>query len=486
MTIFACFMILMFLMIGGIGVDLMRNEMERVKMQNTADRAVLAAADMEQTINAREIVIDYFAKSGLAHLIKPEDVVVDPGLNFRRVSVNSLAIMPTTFMKMVGITELPLRSFSEAEERVPNIEISLVLDISGSMEGRKMNTLRPAAAAFIDTVMAGGSGPKTSVTLVPYAGQTNPGPFMFNRLNGVRYAVQALDEDDGGIPEAQSHGYLPAGAVGGAGSQSGVRYVFPNVSSCIDVGVDGFGDTSLPEGSRYNQTPHFMNWRLKGRPAPSVEELEAPDFVPDSRWIMDWGWCPHDRSSIKYLSNDREGLKKLINNMKMHDGTGTHYAMKWAVAMLDDTSQADVTALISAGQASAEFEGRPAAFDDEQTTKYIVLMTDGAITEQFRPRVAMDDANPEHHLDGRRDDRIQPTNAGTNIRSFEQQCELAKSKAPRPIIIYTIAFSANGSARSQMRGCASSPAHFFRANEASIASTFQAIARQINQLRLTQ
>ena len=37
MTIFACFMILIMLMVGGIGVDLMRNEMERTRLQAAED-----------------------------------------------------------------------------------------------------------------------------------------------------------------------------------------------------------------------------------------------------------------------------------------------------------------------------------------------------------------------------------------------------------------------------------------------------------------
>ena len=37
-----------------------------------------------------------------------------------------------------------------------------------------------------------------------------------------------------------------------------------------------------------------------------------------------------------------------------------------------------------------------------------------------------------------------------------------------------------------MRDCASSPSHFFRVEGVEIEDAFEAIARQINQLRLTQ
>ena len=48
MIIFTLFLILMMLMVGGMAVDLMRFETNRSRLQATLDRAVLAAADLDQ------------------------------------------------------------------------------------------------------------------------------------------------------------------------------------------------------------------------------------------------------------------------------------------------------------------------------------------------------------------------------------------------------------------------------------------------------
>ena len=113
-------------------------------------------------------------------------------------------------------------------------------------------------------------------------------------------------------------------------------------------------------------------------------------------------------------------------------------------------------------------------------------MTDGQITEQFRPIDALDDENPTVELNnGRRPEREQLTPANTNVQSFFAQCDLAKNQQPRPVIVFTIAFEAPSLAEQQMRDCASSPSHFFVADGGSISDVFQNIARQINQLRLT-
>ena len=466
-TIFACLMIFCMLMVGGIGVDMMRHEMERTAMQSVSDRAVLAAADLDQDLEPEAVVRDYFAKSGMQDYV--QGVTVDSGLSFKTVTVDARTRVNTMFMDYLGVQHLNVGALSTAQERASNVEISLVLDISGSMRfSNRMNELRPAASDFIQTVLSSETGQFTSINLVPYAGQTNPGPFMFNRLNGQRYPTIPLDESAGGIPEAQSHGNLPAGEEGGVGSDPNTRYVYPNVSSCLDVNPTGFSDTQLPAGALYPQTPHFMNWNIAWN-------------------VMEWGWCPQDDQSIQYMSNDVNHLTNFINTMRMNDGTGTHYAMKWAVAMLDPSSRDDVTALANAGLASPDFIGRPADYNDPETAKYIVLMTDGQITQQVRPSDTMDLENPTRELGrGRGGDRRNITSASTNVASFFEQCNLAKSRQPQPIIVFTIAFDAPGTPERQMRECASSEAHFYTADTNNIGDVFDSIARQISKLRLTQ
>ena len=50
MVIFAVFMLILMLLVTGMAVDFMRIESTRTRMQGTLDRAVLAAADLGQTL----------------------------------------------------------------------------------------------------------------------------------------------------------------------------------------------------------------------------------------------------------------------------------------------------------------------------------------------------------------------------------------------------------------------------------------------------
>ena len=103
-TIFAGAVIVMILLVAGIAYDLQRHEMERVRIQSTADMAVLAAADLDQTLDPQAVVQDYFDKAGIPN--GTNAITVEEGLNFRTVSVNADGTIPTNFMTMLGIDTL--------------------------------------------------------------------------------------------------------------------------------------------------------------------------------------------------------------------------------------------------------------------------------------------------------------------------------------------------------------------------------------------
>ena len=61
MTVWVLFVILMMVTVGGIQLDFMRHELERSRLQAVSDRAVLAAADLDQTqelVNARSLGLE--------------------------------------------------------------------------------------------------------------------------------------------------------------------------------------------------------------------------------------------------------------------------------------------------------------------------------------------------------------------------------------------------------------------------------------------
>jgi Flp pilus assembly protein TadG len=432
----------------GVGITTQWAELHRVSMQSTLDSAVLHATDLDQMRPPKEVVIDYFTRAGLAEALNG-DPIVEQGMNTRTVGASASVESPTVFLPVketwtVGVA-------SEANETIENIEISMVLDISGSMRfDDRITPLREAAKNFVDLVLAGDKANETTITIVPYAGATNPGPILFNALGGTR------DHTD---------------------------------SSCLFLEDDDFTHTGLPKYST-SQIPHFHKWDI------------AWDY-------MDWGWCPSDTMSIVPLSNDADALKSFIDGMRLHDGTGTMFGMKYGLAFLDPTSRPTFDLLEAADLITGPGVNRPSDWNDTSTEKFIVLMTDGKITDQFQPKHTEfrdPDEDDEDNESGDRDDvdgidhaklnaEEETDEQGSiggakkvkgrsqNLTNFYNVCNLAKQKG---VIVYTIAFEAPAAAAEEMRRCASYSTHFYEVDQLQVGAAFSSIARQISKLRLTQ
>ena len=63
----------------------------------------------------------------------------------RRVSANYDLAVDTFFMPLIGIDTLGTTNAGTAEQKVQNVEISLVVDISGSMNGTRLADLKTSA-----------------------------------------------------------------------------------------------------------------------------------------------------------------------------------------------------------------------------------------------------------------------------------------------------------------------------------------------------
>ena len=329
-TVFSLFLILIFAMVMGMGIDITIAQYEQARLQATADRAALAAADIDQTLTPQEVVESYFDVAGLSEHLDEVHLPSGNTSHARAVRVTTSRELPTAFMHLLDVDILNVAGASVARDAYSSVEVSLVLDISGSMRFKaggvpRIDLLKPAAVNFVERVLEEDNTDKVTISLVPYAGQVNPGARMFELLGGAR---------------------------------------MHSASSCLEITSTDFASLELPSGST-EQVPHFMNWTI------------AWDF-------MDWGWCPLDGTAILPLSNDPAVLKTAIEGMRLHDGTGTAYAVKWGLALLDPSSRDTITTLRDEGLASSVSEGRPADYDAD-VRKILVLMTDGKITEQQRP-----------------------------------------------------------------------------------------------------
>lgn len=515
LLIFSLFILVAMLMIAGMAVDLMNTETQRARLQGTLDRAVLAGASRDQSLDNEAVVRDYFKKAGLDAYLSSVDVTKDP--TGTTVEASAYMEVKTYFMNLLGITTLSAPASGTAEERLSDVEISLILDISGSMASRssssgntKLYDLQQAANEFVELMQCNadpGTGACTveansvSISLVPYAEQVLVGESLIRQFNVTN-----------------EHTY----------------------SSCADFSLADYANTAIslsePLQRAGNQDAWTSSWYT------NAYDQNRTCRTDSYRTIV-----PYENSYTE--------LRKRINALRAGGYTSIDLAMKWGTALLDPAFRPVVTALSSGPSALIDpaFAGRPFDYSRPSTQKVIVLMTDGENTQQSALKDGYREG-PSPFWKNPADGRISVYNASTgryyyphngtwndepydgsgcyyswwygwvcsgatgtpvqmsypelwqefNVNYFKRFswlgnpvdvygysdkntrldaiCTAAKAKG---IEVFTIGFETSSASSAIMEKCASSPAHNFDVDGLNIDNAFASIARQIQQLRLT-
>lgn len=524
MTILALFLFLAMVGAAGIGVDLMRYEQKRAALQYTLDRAVLAAADLDQTVPPETVVRSYLEKAGLLEYLS--SVVVDEGLGFRKVSATATAVLPTHFMKLSGYDSLTIPAASTAEESIGNVEISLVLDVSGSMNSSsRLTYLKTAAKEFVGHMLSATEDGAVSISVIPYASQVNAGPDLFQFYN-----------------VSTEHDY----------------------SHCVNFIDDEFSQPGLSRTTPLERTMHFDPFTY------SKDPIQTPV-------------CPiRANTAILPFTADQTVLNNYIDGMTARGNTSIDIGAKWGIIMLDPGTQSVIDGLITQNKVDVSFSGRPSAYDSGDVLKVLIVMSDGENTDQYmlNPSLRTGESNvwynaSEDAISGSPDTNT--TNAfsiyhdngghnyywpdqdkwadhpygngtspvcgydsggvysctekdepGTAVRltyaellnkvslaynayynyeftssawadwyssaftkkeaSAKDQrtkhvCDAAKDEG---VIVYTVGFEAPANGRRVLKDCASSDSHYYDATGLEISDAFTSIASSIRKLRLTQ
>ena len=526
--------IMLMLLIMGLAVDVMRAEHKRTKIQYTQDRAVLAAANLKQNLSPQAIIDDYFLKEGLQD-VTPTAVVVD-ALNLRRVTAEyadgNMPTINTLFLDVLGVDTLSAPAIATAEDGIGKVEISLVLDVSGSMGGdsvsgdTKIEDLKTAAKDFVVSLLDDDSAPNTySISIVPYSTQVTAGQSLLDNYN-------VSSEHDS--------------------------------SHCVDFASSDFNSASISTSTLLQRSGHFAPWTWSYR-------------LPIGWWSRN---CVTDDISgrkILPLSGDTTELTDYIDDLEASGWTSTEVGIKWGTALLDPSAQTVVSNLVISGEIASGFDGRPYNYNENSTRKVMVVMTDGENTNQYflDPSVASGLSNVWHKDVSSNDDREkfwvynparsgakkyrklfyenqgydndedvqnyvwdlfkdakwvkQPANTANRLTYQElwdlvsmrfvshklygpaglgytwdsdgwenhfsrvgwdekdvRMAGICTAAKANNILLYTIGFEVGDDNAVKLASCATTPAHFFRVEGVEISEAFASIAAQISNLKLIQ
>jgi Flp pilus assembly protein TadG len=521
LTVFALLLFLLMVMMGGLAVDLMRYEATRTTLQNTLDRATLAAASLTQELDGEAVVNDYFAKAGMSQFLN--GVTVSQGMNYREVKARASADTFPFFTHLIGVNEMDAAGQSTAEQRVNNVEIMLVLDVSGSMlSNSRIDNLKIAAKDFVDSVMLSDAENRISIGIVPFNGQVNLGPTLRSNFNA---------QDNPGVTNA----------------------------NCFDLAADVYDGPGISQVDPMRMTANADTYSTSNNTTSYVAYTDTSYGRPNGLNV----WCPPKAGNqITMPLQDIGTLKAAIQALDPIGATSINAGIKWGLGLMDPSAQNIYTGYIGAGTMPSSLSGRPFEYTDPEAMKVIVLMTDGEHFAEERVQTAYKSGlSPiyKSNVDGlysiyhdskagtskywvphlgtwraaawtKSDNtgaatqqtwpavwaemrlsyvswqfyaRALGTTSSSRNTVYANQMDIFRAKTPtgtmdtqlqnicgqakaRGVIVYGIAFEAPSGGQTQIKNCSTSQAHYFNASGLQIKTAFKAIASNISQLRLTQ
>lgn len=532
------------LVIGGMAVDFMRFESERTKLQSVSDRAVLAAANLNQQRDPATVIADFFEAEGFAGAIvgQPD---IDKNANGSTITLNSRVDVDTFYLRLIGMDTLSAPASASAIEGTGNVEVSLVLDISGSMgssmygpiyqrdadgepvrdaDGNivtfdgwrtRMFFLQQAAKQFVADLLLPEYEDRISINLIAYSQHVALGDDLYTALKTTPDSIRAdglfgstFGEITDNYTAPFEYQWLNAeGDVVSADDPTAVTMVGP-YDSPIDLawanGQEVITNPSrcvLFEDDEYN-TLTFDVDRV-------YTQVEHVDFYTTSYSFPD-GYEPcasEDYHKTILLSQDVEQLQNAIDQFTPTLNTSIHRGAKWGASLLDPSMRDLIGGIPTVDDA---FRGtRPADYTDRTTSKYLVIMTDGltvssrrikrdfygdsvdyynefdewkGMSEQSLYRYGQNDGN------GSTDYYNMSTTIGSETQLNEklsQICDLAGDEVTE---VYTISM---GIQNATMTDCASKEGNAFLStitndpDEPGLDEIFKSISDQITALRLS-
>jgi Flp pilus assembly protein TadG len=456
-------------LVGG-AIDFGRAMTARDQLQNAVDASALAAARAWQTESDIGVAQDKGLQFFNAN--KPHGYTatmsLEPDYARNSLVMQATAQVPAPFLtaansivRPLGATVdfeyLPIHARAEAMLAVggsgeSNLEIAMMLDVTGSMAGSKIDDLKAAAKDLIDIVVWDDQSEYTSrVALVPFANGVHLGSTTL--VDQVRGALRTGSCTSSTSPCTSWSWGSPAAYYRFANT-SGSNSTFRPSSYCVSerVGADMLTDEA-PNTAARRMGPIYQSSNSSEQSRCSL--VRTTDLTVNT---------------IMPLSNEKAILKGHIDKMQTGGATAGQIGTAWAWYMLSPK-----WAYLWPSQ------NRPVAYGTEKTQKIAILMSDGEYnTAHANGVLSRNSANNGTRIN---------TNATNGISDTQADQMCAAMKNNTGITVYTVGFALGGNATaiSTLRNCASDPSKFYEAEDGdALKQAFRDIALQVAKLRLSQ
>lgn len=452
----------------GSALDISRTYLVKSKMQTACDAGALGArrAMADATLDSYSIAegkkfFDFNFPAGTMDATPVNLAIKANPVDLSTVDVTAATTVPTTIMKMFGISMLPVSVECSADQDYVNNDVMLVLDVTGSMncqagttcqyeaseQGNSRLSRLCSATSSLYAALDGAKGVRTRYGFMPYSMTVNVGRDLLSSALADPAPYWQKDKNNKWSSVSTTHnatwfasswsGCIEERSTISQGSGSPVRISSDVAEADIDTGGTGPG--------------------LQWAPYDTSATVGATGAFPNLTTF-----CPAQAKRLAVYST-QSTFQSAANAALAKVGGYTNHdlGVMWGMRYLS-----------SGGIYSAD---NPKIFNQVPVGKHIIFLTDGVMTA--------DGANYSSFGVPNAEDRM--TGGGALVQKhkdrFLNACARARSMG---MIVWVVALDVQ--TPNDISPCASGTDHFFVSDGSDLDSVFTRIGKGIGRLRLTQ
>ncbi|MEM7398438.1 MAG: TadE/TadG family type IV pilus assembly protein [Pseudomonadota bacterium] len=474
----------------GMATDYGRAMTVRSTLSDAADSAALAVGswigltDKELEAKAKQFFDANYASS----LAKNVNGKFEISLVEDNLFVRATASVPTTFLRLVGIDYVDVGVENAIVKRQRNIELALVLDVTGSMNSSgKLGAMKTAANKMMDDLFGQKAVSDTlDVAVVPFAAAVNVGTVHKDAdwLDTNAKSTVAKEDFGDGVKPFTFFDQLKTvnsswGWQGCVRERHGTAYELTDATSTSSVAESLFAPYLAPDepDSDHDDGDYYGNNYIDdgdcGEPdeakrTPEMCQMYTAKYNGPTRTFRGSGpnmYCPP--ASITPLNNTKSTVTNAITALRANGTTNIPAGLLWGWRAL--TPGAPFT------------EGKE--HDEDKRLKAIVLLTDGA---NYINKASNHNGTGYGAFGYASKGRLGNKNGSKASNKLNSKtkavCDNIKTQG---IVIYTIGFRVNNSTKKLLKYCASAADMFFDSpSNAQLETVFGEIAQGLTELRI--
>ncbi len=485
--------------IGG-GLDIARAHLAQSRLSQACDAAALAGRramsneDIETAKPEANKFFNFNFPQGYMGTASFTPTITRPDTG--TVKVTAATTVPTTIMKIFKHSSIPINVDCDATQNFDNIDIVLVLDVTGSMDNsingeKKIVSLRKAVIALYDELASAqtqltAQGLRLRYAIVPYSTNVNVGKLVQSVSSSylapeATYQSRTRTCDANGNNCVNTFGpklvnvtnYL-TGANINANTIVGGSDKWTTWNGCIEERQTVSTITSTSSAAYSNIPSGAIDLNIDKIPDGNNNTKWVPSF-PRIVYLTDntnaGSYCPVEAKRLNVMTKAQ--MQTYVDNLQPTGNTYHDIGMIWGARFVSRNG-------IFAGD-------NPSVYNDRPVNRYVIFMTDGILEPESEGYYSYGVERLDRRVVGGTYNNAVTDGNGSDLekrhsKRFVMACNAAKEQKTS---IWTIAFGL--SAPQPLKDCASNDDQWSTsANSTDLIAKFKEIGKNIGALRLSK